>query len=127
MPLLILVEPFGNAGVVEGVSVVGAVENVLLGPAIHHLARQRQHLARTPCLGLHAERYTQSPSNPFCRNSHNQLDRGRCTMRLQGAPHFKHCACPCPMLNGPVGPSEDSMKGRRRLEIVSFFHTTCRN
>ena len=42
--LLVLIEPLGDAGVVEGVSVVGAVQDVLLAAPIHHLARQRQHL-----------------------------------------------------------------------------------
>ena len=41
---LVLIEPLWDVGVVEGVSVVGAVQDVLLAAPIHHLARQRQHL-----------------------------------------------------------------------------------
>lgn len=44
MALLVLIEPLGDIAVVEGISVVGAVQDVLLAPAIHHLACQRQHL-----------------------------------------------------------------------------------
>ncbi len=44
---LILVEPLWDAGVVEGVSVVAAVQDILLTPPVHQLARQCQHLPVT--------------------------------------------------------------------------------
>ena len=44
---LIFVEPLWDASVMEGVSVVAAVQDILLTPPVHHLARQCQHLPVT--------------------------------------------------------------------------------
>ena len=74
MALLVLVEPLGDAGVVEGVSVVGAVQDVLLGPPVHHLSSQGQHLACMPCLRLEAL-HRQLALSRLGRNLHRHVHR----------------------------------------------------